>query len=559
MEEPTQKAPLGAPLPESTGARWDRTDGAAAAVVRVECTLEATEPLHIGGEQEEDAETTSDLPLLTDPRSGRPLLPGTTLAGALRSYLRARELGFPGGKREEESAEKQEEKRQERSESLALTLFGGRRAGGGDYTNEERPTGDDGDAPMPSTVTVDDALGHLPDGASVEVYEGNRLAGASRTAEEEALYSRVAWPAGTTFDLHFELKLPAGEERATRCCTALVSALKGLEETQAGIRLGGRKRRGFGQVRARDWRVRCFDLSDTEGFLSWVHEGHKPLDEIEGRQPTTVAQLCDVLGGKFGDVTIIPDARRHLLVEAACTLPHGLLDRTAGTTGGPDVVHRRAFDAQAEEKRPRPVLTGTQMGGALRARATRIAHRLASDDENAQDLVEAVFGNDPDPEQEEEDLHASRLWIDQSFIEGNSDPVGLMELVQNRIQITPWTQAPVQGAPFNEQPVRGGPDVEVTLRWRLDRPSEAEVGLVLHLLKDLWNGDLATAGTQSIGRGRFQGKCATLVLRDGAEDRQRWTFESEGSDSGLRFTEGAPEDLTEYADALCDRCNETSE
>ena len=124
-----------------------------------------------------------------------------------------------------------------------------------------------------------------------------------------------------------------------------------------------------------------------------------------------------------------------------------------------------------------------------------------------------------------------------------------MDLVQTRIQIAPWTQAPASGALFNEQPVRGGGDVEVTLRWRLDRPDPEEIGLVLQLLKDLWTGDLATAGTQSIGRGRFRGKTATIEHREGTETSQSWTFKASESGSGLRFTEGDPEDLTQYGRA----------
>lgn len=546
MEEPASTTLLEADLPETTGARWDRTAGAAAAVLRVECTLVATEPLHIDeGGEEEDPETTSDLTLLTDPRSGRPLLPGTTLAGALRAYLRAREHGFPGGESEEEDDRPEE--------GFASALFGGRAAG------DQEPNGD-GDGPAPSAVTVDDALGRMPETASIEVYEGNRLAGSSRTAEEEALYSRTVWPAGTTFDLHFEMELPVGEKRASRYCTALVSALQGLEDERAGIRLGGRKRRGFGRVDAKGWQARCFDLTDPEDFLNWVENGGDSLSDIESRPCDDVTELCEVLDREFEDVEVevIPDERTMFFVGATCNLPHGLLDRTAGTTGEPDVAHRRAYDLESgdESGEERPVLTGTQMGGALRARARRIARTIAPSEERAKTLVESIFGSNPD---REDDPRAGRLWIDRSFIEGDSGSVGLMDLVQTRIQIAPWTQAPASGALFNEQPVRGGGDVEVTLRWRLDRPNRAEIGLVLHLLKDLWTGDLATAGTQSIGRGRFRGKTATIEHREGTEPPQSWTFKASESGSSLRFTEGDPEDLTRYADALCDHFDEGAE
>jgi CRISPR/Cas system CMR subunit Cmr4 (Cas7 group RAMP superfamily) len=539
---PASAAPSGASptAEEGNGARWRRAGAPVAAVVRVAGTLRLAEPLHLGGTGGDEPENVSDLPLLTDPRSGCPLLPGTTLAGALRSYLDARERGFPAGRAGEKS--------EERGDMLATALFGG---GGG--------AGD----PAPSAVRVDDALGEMPGGASVETYMGNRLSGPARTAAEGALYSRTTWPAGTTFDLHFELPLPADRQRAARYCTALVSALRGLDAgEQAGVRLGGRKRRGFGRVDVEEWRLGAFDLSDPEGLLDWVYEGGQPLAEIDSRRCGSAEALGEALGdvlveeggadGKAGGAHVIPDARKLFFVEARCALPHGLLDRTAGTTGEPDVAHRRAYDAERGEERP--VLTGTQVGGALRAQAHRIARALGPEGE-AEALVEAVFGSAP----EREELRAGRLWIDRSFVGGEErERTGLMDLVQNRIRLDPWTQAPARGALFDERPVRGGEDVEVTLRWQLDQPRPAEVGLLLHLLKDLWSGDLAVAGTQSIGRGQFRGRKATLALREGPESVQAWTFEATGEDGpGLRFEQGTPEDLSRYAAALTDHLSAT--
>ena len=63
--------PLGDPMGgRPLAARW---------AVRGTLTLETA--MHLGGEATESV----DLPVLRDPRGGRPLLPGTTLAGALRT------------------------------------------------------------------------------------------------------------------------------------------------------------------------------------------------------------------------------------------------------------------------------------------------------------------------------------------------------------------------------------------------------------------------------------------------------------------------------------------
>ena len=57
----------------------------------------------------------------------------------------------------------------------------------------------------------------------------------------------------------------------------------------------------------------------------------------------------------------------------------------------------------------------------------------------------------------------------------------------------------------------------LTLRYTVWPPQKGEarpgdLGLALLLLKDLWLGDVALGGDQSIGRGRLQG-CAALLGR----------------------------------------------
>ena len=48
-------------------------------------------PAHFGNG---DADALTDMPLLLDEVEGKPLLPGTSIAGALRNYLRELDLGY---------------------------------------------------------------------------------------------------------------------------------------------------------------------------------------------------------------------------------------------------------------------------------------------------------------------------------------------------------------------------------------------------------------------------------------------------------------------------------
>src|SRR5690348_13398194 len=97
--------------------------------------LELTSPAHLGNGE---ADAFTDMPILLNEVDGRPLLPGTSVAGALRNYLRELQTGF--GKPSPLSKDETERK------LLATALFGGYR-------------GDDDGAQSP--VVVHDAIGTL--------------------------------------------------------------------------------------------------------------------------------------------------------------------------------------------------------------------------------------------------------------------------------------------------------------------------------------------------------------------------------------------------------------
>ena len=75
------------------------------------------------------------------------------------------------------------------------------------------------------------------------------------------------------------------------------------------------------------------------------------------------------------------------------------------------------------------------------------------------------------------------------------------------------------------------------------QPKDYEIGLLLLLLKDLWTSDLAVGGTSSIGRGRLQGREATIKF-----DNKTWTIIQNSSDESLTIDN--PEELEKFISAL---------
>lgn len=337
----------------------------------VEGDLVLQTPAHFGNG---DSDNQVNIPLLTDPLDGKtPLLTGASIAGALRSYLREREYGFRAA---------------DRPTSASVLLFGGNK---GNDEGEQSP------------LIVEDALGK---DAAIELRDGVRLAGASRTSAEDKLFTLKMWEAGTTFPLRFELIVRRDDEAPT-LKQALATALAGFND--GSISIGARKRRGYGQVSVTGWRIKEYDLADTVQLMDWIENGAKAL---------SVQASSDIVQA-IGVDELITDRRSTFSLKAEFLLDGSLLIRSGS---GPDIEQAGAGDAEIQRpdmmhlhsRRPasspegqrlrRPVLSGTSLAGALRARSFKIARLIAppteAGEKDARRLVDDMFGADMDTARE---------------------------------------------------------------------------------------------------------------------------------------------------------------
>lgn len=465
----------------------ERSRGIGARIV-VEGDLILLTPAHFGNG---DGSDETDLPLLADAlEPTRPLLTGASLAGALRAYLR-RVSGNEA--------------------SLDTALFGGAK---GDDKGEQSP------------LIVDDALGQA---AGVELRDGVKLDPTTRTAAEGALFNVETWAAGTTFPLRLELVVLDREGQPEAAMQALAAALTGL--SNGSITLGARKRRGYGQARVARWLVRRFNLAgNVDDLLDWLRKGNDRLaannktqgvDTVDSNgRPLPDDELMHALLKAFGSAAQPIANREHVfLLTAEFDLESSLLIR--GSTGrddlGPDMVHLHS--RRNGKQQPAPILSGTSLAGALRARVTRILNTLNPN--KTQPIIAEMFG----PEMKGKVTpRASRVVVEECEIVN-----AVTDLVQNRIRIDRFTGGVVEGGLFSEQPAFGKADTRLTVRLRLLDPQDHEIGLLLLLLKDLWTGDLPLGGEISVGRGRLRGRSATLIWKR-AGQAEEWRIERAGDD-----------------------------
>ncbi len=458
-------------------------------------------PTHLGGG---DTDGLVDMPLLLDEATGRALLPGTSLAGALRNYVRERRHGFDTSRTIDRDIE---------------LLFGAEKG------NDKGPQ---------SSLIIDDAVGEAP---KIELRDGVRIDPVTRAAKirydngtlRGYKYDIQFLEAGTTFPLRLELLLTETNQQQAKQLLAL--ALDGL--ARGDIAIGLRKRRGFGECKVANWRVRRYDLRQPDGLIAWLRAERPDWKDLPS-QPTQhgddIAALLGVSQQRLDDKRQICRLQARFILDGSILIRAGFGEQDRSV----DTVHLHSARPGGERK---PVLSGTSLAGALRHRAERIVRTLSRQNA-ALAIIDDVFGP-AEISRGQKVTSASRLVVKETVIERP------FNLVQNRIRIDRFTGSVHGTGLFNEQPVFGTNDTIVTIDLTLRNPKDEEIGLLLLLLKDLWTGDLPLGGEVSIGRGRLRGMQATMTT----PQHPSTSITIEGNDQGmLRISHR--DELEQYVVAL---------
>ena len=406
-----------------------------------------------------------DMPILRDAKEGKPLLPGTTLAGALRNALTERMEGyFPSDEPDE-----------------VVCLFGARRE-----SEEGRQ----------SPLIVFDALGEV---SAVEIRDGVAIDGRYGTAEAHKKFDYEVLPRGTTFEIRVDILVPDGEDEK-ELVALLGSALETFAEDG---RLGMRRSRGLGRFSVK-WKARRYDLTSRQGWLEWLKSDHtKPLSDDEF-EPNIWDVLAKAGPADWGGLQPVEDKRQRVVFELELNLDGEILIRSPGplvAAGSqkdlPDVVHLRSGGV--------PILPGTSLAGVMRAHALRVAKLVLGNKERAEELVESIFGFTKKDEWSGPRAQASRLRVGEALINGGGPRNS------TRIAIDRFTGGVAEGALFSERVHQGG-TAKVVIELRNPKPSE--VGLLLLVLKDILDGWLPIGGATSVGRGVVRGK-VRITFKDG--------------------------------------------
>lgn len=326
----------------------------------------------------------------------------------------------------------------------------------------------------------------LIENSPVSIRDGVAIDNKTGRAKEKAKFNFEVIERDALFDLSIEIDLFEGYEDFFKSMLAtIVDALK-----NGRIRLGAKTTSGLGRITLEDYRIYEFNFKNKSHVLKWLKQDLSEPSQFE-IQPLSIKD-------------------NNFYLRAYFTIKNSLIVRSyTGDPESPDATHLSS--------KGRPLLPGTSIKGAIRARAEKIL--LTLKDKNLADrAINDLFGfvevetpkdrskRKAPAYKDEENACRGRVIVDETLLPDYPSEV------QTRIKIDRFTGGVMEGALLETMPLFSSKDekefmIEVTIHDCKDH----EAGLMLLILKDLWTGDLPVGGEKAIGRGVLRGKRAEIT------------------------------------------------
>ncbi len=301
---------------------------------------------------------------------------------------------------------------------------------------------------------------------------------------------------GAQFNLHLEIFFR--NDTARDFSRRIIATIREVLERES-VRIGAKTNSGLGKIRLVDARISELNFGDKHDLVRWLRRDFSNATPLSGVQPFRLREKLFTIDATFG-------LKNSLIVRSAPSDPKA-----------PDNVHIQSGG--------NPVLPGTSLKGAIRSRAERIIKTLLGAGKDKEDKADTflnnLFGNvDCEMQTKEDDKGMAfdgkckpkealkgRIRIDEVTL-----PPFDAEL-QTRIKIDRFTGGTIESALLETMPLFSDGDANKLIRnvrITINDYKDAEAGLMLLVLKDLWTGDLAIGGEKGVGRGVLEGVSADV-------------------------------------------------
>ena len=414
-------------------------------------TVECQSPLAISADE---ADPTLDNTIVLDGH-GMPTIPGTSIAGVLRSLYRETH------KNENEVFGKAEGKNNNII-SRFETSFG--------FIHNEN------NQPVKGAISTDIKIGSAPKLVLRDQVALNEYG----TVKDIGKFDKTALPKGTRFSFQIGLK---ADNKADPAWQKLLELLK-----KPMFRLGGLTHRGFGQLKLIALEQKCFDfkdMNDLKAWQDWQNSGWK-MAKFQSKET------------KFIKLNLQPEDFWRV---GDGTEPLAKYDKA------PDALPYTENAVQWQDNKAtettRVVMPATGIKGALRHRTLFHLRKIKQDsdgkikDETLAELFGLEAGHKSDNGQ------VGSLIINDIFIEKDTSQIQVKQMMHNKIDR--FTGGTIDGALFSEELIYNEPlNCEIYLKPKYDQ-IDSEIKQAFELaLRDLGEGRLALGAGSSKGHGYFE-------------------------------------------------------
>lgn len=419
----------------------------------IQSKLKTQSPLRIGSGANEGL---TDILILKD-KQGQPFIPGTSLAGVLRSEIAAIY--------DEEAADK---------------LFGSI----------------DGRDANQSMLNISDVVLSYK---GIVVRDGVAIDELTGVAKTGAKFDFEALERGATGDVLLELTVRECDEAKPLAISYQHNAysVKGdcygemaatiADLLTGGISVGSLTTKGYGKIAgAEAVAVYDFDFAQAKSAEQWLaYIGDEKLPQAAYTGKAEAAKAAE-----------------NFYLEVGCALQGALLVRNFDVDDSKQDKEEATLSAVQLKSGEDYVIPGTSWKGVLRSKAFKILLALTGNDmQAAQRRLQEIFGFANDGEKQSG--KRSKLLVDETYISTKK----LSAMRQTRNRIDRFTGSTIDSALFCEEPVwqQKLDEKTVTLKACMKNCSKAEAGLMLLLLKDLWLGNMNIGSGRGVGRGVLRG------------------------------------------------------
>ncbi len=319
-------------------------------------------------------------------------------------------------------------------------------------------------------------------------------------------------------DLKDNLKNDSGNKKEKNPENEFAAIIEGIND--GAIRLGGNKNRGFGRLRAEKIWQNIFEAENVDEWIDFCKNGHDASACSEGED--CVSWLTGYLN-KHNDTLNTPEYIRYSI---PLRLTGGIsIRRYSVQPDKADFEHITCHMNPANpEHSAKPIIPGTSWNGAIRADIKDILGRLGCSDKKIRKLINYWFGyvnvND-ELKEENPSARQSMVIFGESILEGGTD----VPITRNKINR--FDSSTIESALYSEITHCGG-ETTLDIMIRAGRKNKTEnrkyalalLAMLQLVAQDIVKGYLAVGGQTSIGRGIFTmaGKPTISV----ADDKDIW-------------------------------------